>query len=132
MRILIGLLALAALAGCDANASEDSASAEAVEATLVEGFTIPENTTIASKERVDMASGEGWLYYLDSKAAVKVIEDYYAAEAEKLGFKPEWFDNAGGQRQMRAVREDGMMFDLSVASYGEGDTRVSIAIGRER
>lgn len=141
MRIIPCLLASALLAGCGDTAQPNASEAQSEialedagtsEEALPEGFTLPSDTQVAQNTRVESASGDGWVILLDSTAAPEDLEEHFTAEAEAAGFAVSAETNSSGLKQLGGVRADGMQFDFAAAPYGDGSTRASLAIGRER
>jgi hypothetical protein len=135
--LLLGALIALGLTACDATAEDAGATqtaqnAAALDDSLPEGISLPKNTRITSKEKVDQASGEGWFIYLESSQSAAELERHFKAEAEKAGFSLSIKTNSGGQRQLHGERKDGMQFDFAAAEYEGGSTRVSMAVGHSR
>jgi hypothetical protein len=140
MRVLICPVALALLAACgDSAGSAAPAAADqgevviedagGAQAALPEGFTLPAGTQIVSNQQVTAPGGEGRIVLLDSSSA---LESHFRAEAEAAGFEVSVDTNASGFRQLAGRRADGMQFDFAASTDGDGVTRGSLAMGRNR
>ncbi len=130
-RLIFSALVAFALTGCGTPEQIED-FAEAVQAeSMPEGFTLPEDTQIASKTQVSTDAGEGVVILLDSEASVEELEEHFQAEAEAAGFTVFMMTNSRGEKQLRGDREDGLQFDFAAVSYQGLTTRASLAVGRE-
>ena len=135
---------MALLAACGGNAESGAQTAQGDESEIViddvsasqqqlpDGFTLPAGTQVASSRQVTAPGGEGMIVLLDSSSMPAALESHFLAEAEAAGFEVSVQTNSSGYRQLAGVRADGMQFDFAASSAGDGVTRASLAMGRER